>query len=85
VVAVRAIVDRLADRTPKPLRVEGDGLCMSLGRKDGILQQIDRDGKPKGILLTGRLAAMVKEAVLRGAMYGQRNPSFTYFAASMQT
>lgn len=85
VVAVRAIGDRLAGRTPRPLRAVGDGLCMSLGRKDGILQQIDRDGKPQGMLLTGRLAALLKEAVLRGAMYGQRNPAFTYFAASMQT
>ena len=85
VVAVRAIGDRLAGRTPKPLRVEGDGLCISLGRKDGLLQRIDRDGNPQGRVLTGRLAAMVKEAVLRGTMYGQRNPTFTYVAASRQT
>jgi len=85
VVAVRAIVDRLAGRTPKPLRVEGDGLCISLGRRDGLLQQIDRDGKPQGMALTGRLAAMVKETVLRGTMYGQRNPTFTYVAASRLT
>jgi NADH dehydrogenase FAD-containing subunit len=85
VVAVRAIGDRLAGRTPKPLRVEGDGLCLSLGRKDGLLQMIDRDGNPRGRVLTGRLAALVKEAVLRGAMYGQRNPAFTYAAASRQT
>jgi NADH:ubiquinone reductase (H+-translocating) len=85
VVAVRAIGDRLAGRTPKPLRVEGDGLCISLGRKDGLLQKIDRAGNPRGMLLTGRLAAMAKEAVLRGTMYGQRNPTFTYVAASQQT
>jgi NADH dehydrogenase FAD-containing subunit len=85
VVAVRAIVGRLAGRSPKPLRVDGDGLCMSLGRKDGILQPIDRDGKPQGIVLTGRVAAMIKEVVLRGSMYGQRNPNFTYAAASLQT
>jgi len=85
VVAVRALGDRLAGRTPKPLRVEGDGLCISLGRKDGLLQQIDRDGNPHGRVLTGRLAAMVKEAVLRGTMYGQRNPTFTYVTASRLT
>jgi hypothetical protein len=31
------------------------------------------------------VAAMVKEAVVRGAMYGQRKPTFTYMAASLQT
>jgi NADH dehydrogenase FAD-containing subunit len=85
VVAVRAIGDRLAGRTPRPLRVDGDGLCISLGRRDGIFQKIDRDGSPRGMVLTGRPAALVKEAVLRGAMYGQRNPTFTYLAASRQT
>jgi hypothetical protein len=25
--------------------VAGDGLCVSLGRKDGFLQEIDADGK----------------------------------------
>jgi NADH dehydrogenase len=85
VVAVRAIGDRLAGRTPKPLRVDVDGLCISLGRKDGLVQQIDRDGKPHERVLTGRLAAMVKEGVLRGTLYGQRNPAFTYLTASRLT
>ena len=53
VVAVRAIGDRLAGHPPRSLRVEGDGLCISLGRKDGLLQRIDRDGNPQGRVLTG--------------------------------
>jgi NADH:ubiquinone reductase (H+-translocating) len=80
--AVRAIGDRLAGRTPRQLRVEIDGQCISLGRKDGLVQYAKHD-RPYGPMLTGRPAAMVKEAIVRGASgLGLRHPSLALVAGS---
>jgi NADH:ubiquinone reductase (H+-translocating) len=78
VAAVTAITARLAGRTPRVLRFPDSTSvwCISLGRRDGL---IDTPGdKPK---FTGRLAAMVKEGVVRGAAYGQRRPVLAELAA----
>jgi NADH:ubiquinone reductase (H+-translocating) len=81
--AVRAIGDRLAGRTPRQLRVESDGQCISLGRKDGLVQYAKFDGRPLGPMLTGRAAAVVKEAIVRGAGgFGLRHPTLALVAGS---
>jgi NADH:ubiquinone reductase (H+-translocating) len=81
--AVRAIGDRMADRTPRQLRVDFDGQCISLGRKDGLVQYAGSDDSPIGPMLTGRLAAMVKEAIVRGAGgFGLRHPNLALVAGS---
>jgi NADH:ubiquinone reductase (H+-translocating) len=73
--AVRAIGDRLAGRTPRQLRVGFDGQCISLGRKDGLVQYVRSDGSLFGPMFTGRPAAMVKESIVRGAGgFGLRHP-----------
>jgi NADH dehydrogenase FAD-containing subunit len=78
VAAARAIADRLAGRTPKPLRFTDVAWCISLGRRDGLVQFGKADDSP---VLTGRLAALVKESVVRGAAYGQRHPAMADAAA----
>jgi NADH:ubiquinone reductase (H+-translocating) len=81
--AVRAIGDRLAGRTPRQLRVEFDGQCISLGRKDGLVQYTNPDDSPRGPMLTGRLAAMFKEAIVGGAGgFGLRHPTLALVAGS---
>jgi NADH:ubiquinone reductase (H+-translocating) len=81
--AVRAIGDRLAGRTPRQLRVEIDGQCISLGRKDGLVQFSGSDDSPRRPLLTGRVAALVKEAIVSGAGgFAQRHPALAHVAAS---
>lgn len=81
--AVRAIGDRLAGRTPRQLRVEFDGQCISLGRKDGLVQFTGSDDSPRRPLLTGRVAAAVKEAIVRGAGgFGLRHTALAHVAAS---
>ncbi|QSB16156.1 FAD-dependent oxidoreductase [Natronosporangium hydrolyticum] len=65
VCAVHAITDREAGRTPKPLRVKDDALCISLGQRDGILQPTELDGTPKGKVRTGRPVAAFKRFILR--------------------
>ncbi|MEW6471362.1 MAG: FAD-dependent oxidoreductase [Actinomycetota bacterium] len=71
VIGALAIADRLADRTPRPYRYRDLALHISLGRRDGIVQfGMDEDSR----VLTGRLAAFVKERVaLRGSVWGLRH------------
>lgn len=73
VVGALAIADRLAGRTPKPYRYHDVALHISLGRRDGIVQLgVDETSR----VLTGRLAASVKERVaLRGSVWGLRHPA----------
>ncbi|HVK25308.1 MAG TPA: FAD-dependent oxidoreductase [Actinokineospora sp.] len=72
--AVRAIMDRLAGREPKPLRFRYLGRCVSLGRRDALLQFVRRDDTVVEKVLTGRVAAFVKEQVVRSTVLAQRHP-----------
>jgi NADH dehydrogenase FAD-containing subunit len=67
-----AIVDRLDERMAKPYRYHDVAWYVSLGRRDGLVQF----GGPgdQGRLVTGRLAAYMKEWVaLRGSVFGLRH------------
>jgi NADH dehydrogenase FAD-containing subunit len=80
--AFHAITERLAGRTPKPLRLKSDALCISLGRWDGILQPTDLNGRPRGTVRTGRPAALLKRAVLRATgWYNLRYPGLVVAGA----
>jgi NADH dehydrogenase FAD-containing subunit len=79
--AVAAIRDRLAGRAPRELNYAYDGQCISLGRKDGLVQYSKSDGGSPGPMLSGRAAAMAKEAVVRSAGgFNLRHPAFTLVA-----
>ncbi len=80
--AVHAIGNRLAGRATEPLRVTADALCISLGRRDGLLQPIGLDGSPHGTVRTGRPVAALKSAVLRATgWYNLRYPALALAAA----
>ncbi|MFF0314809.1 NAD(P)/FAD-dependent oxidoreductase [Micromonospora sp. NPDC005252] len=73
--AADAIAARLTGRVkiPKaPLRYFNQ--CISLGRRDGIIQYVTADDRAKPSLLTGRLAARYKEVVCRGAAWSIAHP-----------
>ncbi|CRK56257.1 NADH dehydrogenase [Alloactinosynnema sp. L-07] len=72
--AVRAIMDRLAGREPKPLRFRYLNQCVSLGRRDGLIQFVRRDDSPVEAVITGRVAAYYKEAVVKSTILVQRHP-----------
>lgn len=72
--AVRAIEARLAGREPKPLHFRYVNQCVSLGRKDALIQFVRRDDSPREAVLTGRFAALYKEMIVRGAVQVQRFP-----------
>ncbi|TCO30272.1 NADH dehydrogenase FAD-containing subunit [Kribbella steppae] len=48
--------------------------CISLGRKDGVVQYVTTDDRAVRAALTGRIAAVYKELVCKGAAWGVVNP-----------
>jgi NADH dehydrogenase len=73
--AARAIAARLNGREPKPLRFRYVNQCISLGRRDGLVQFVRSDDSPVEAVLTGRPAALYKEAIVRGTVLFQRHPT----------
>ncbi|MFE5212815.1 NAD(P)/FAD-dependent oxidoreductase [Streptomyces sp. NPDC056600] len=49
--------------------------CVSLGRKEGLIQYVTADDRAKDSALTGRIAAVYKEIVCKGAAWGVANPT----------
>lgn len=72
--AARAIAARLAGKEPRPLKFGFFNQCISLGRKDGLIQFVRPDDSPRKTALTGRLAARYKETAVCGALLFQRHP-----------
>ncbi|GAA3121715.1 FAD-dependent oxidoreductase [Planomonospora alba] len=66
--AADAIADRINGREPGPLRFRYVVQCVSLGRRDGLIQFVHADDRPRAMTLTGRSAALVKELVVRNAL-----------------
>jgi NADH dehydrogenase FAD-containing subunit len=73
--AVRALLARRDGRDPKPFRFRYVNQCVSLGRRDGLIQFVNADDEPKEAVLTGRLAAFYKEVIVRSAFQAQLHPS----------
>lgn len=74
--AMRALARRLAGREPADrLRFRYVQQCVSLGRRDGLIQFVDADDRPKDFVLTGRTAARYKELIVRVAFLFQRHPT----------
>ncbi|MFE2275906.1 NAD(P)/FAD-dependent oxidoreductase [Streptomyces sp. NPDC059454] len=49
--------------------------CISLGRKEGLIQYVTADDRAVEAALTGRLAARYKELVCKGAVWGVVHPT----------
>ncbi|MDT0394177.1 MULTISPECIES: FAD-dependent oxidoreductase [Streptomyces] len=49
--------------------------CVSLGRKEGLIQYVTADDRAVNAALTGRFAAFYKELVCKGAAWGVANPT----------
>ncbi|GAA1360373.1 NAD(P)/FAD-dependent oxidoreductase [Catellatospora chokoriensis] len=49
--------------------------CISLGRKEGLIQYVTADDRAVSAVLTGRLAAAYKEVICKGAAWGVANPT----------
>lgn len=49
--------------------------CISLGRKEGLIQYVTADDRAVQAVLTGRLAAVYKELICKSAAWGVANPT----------
>ncbi|MFB8024964.1 NAD(P)/FAD-dependent oxidoreductase [Streptomyces sp. NPDC056465] len=49
--------------------------CISLGRREGLIQYVTADDRSVRAALTGRLAAVYKELVCKGAAWAVANPT----------
>lgn len=56
---------QINQQTPDPFRFAYAMQCISLGRRDGLIQFVQGDDEPKDNILTGRLGAFVKEMICR--------------------
>ncbi|MFD9880596.1 NAD(P)/FAD-dependent oxidoreductase [Streptomyces alboflavus] len=73
--AADAIAARLTGgKIPKtPLRYFNQ--CVSLGRKEGLIQYVTADDRAVRTALTGRFAATYKELICKGAAWAVANPT----------
>ncbi|MFG2293094.1 NAD(P)/FAD-dependent oxidoreductase [Streptomyces sp. NPDC048603] len=73
--AADAIAARLAGRRVPEVSIRYFNQCISLGRKEGLIQYVTADDRAKDSALTGRLAAVYKELICKGAAWGVANPT----------
>lgn len=59
------VADHLAGWNDAPFRFRPPGFCISLGRRDGLIQPYGVDERPTSTFFTGRLGAFIKESVVR--------------------
>lgn len=50
--------------------------CISLGRREGLIQYVTADDRTRSVSLRGRTAARYKELICKGAAWGVANPTF---------
>ncbi|WP_157250936.1 NAD(P)/FAD-dependent oxidoreductase [Nonomuraea typhae] len=70
--AADAVNARARGRAAAPFRFRYLVQCVSLGRRDGVIQAVRRDDAPIELVLPGRLGAWVKELVCRYAFVSVR-------------
>jgi NADH dehydrogenase FAD-containing subunit len=73
--AADAIAARLTGGTIPRVPLRYFNQCISLGRRDGIIQYVTADDRAKRWFITGRLAARYKELVCKGAAWSVANPT----------
>ena len=72
--AADAIAARLTGGTMPNAPLRYFNQCISLGRKEGLIQFVTADDRAVSTVLTGRLAAIYKELVCKGAVWGVVHP-----------
>ena len=73
--AADAIAARLAGTKVPHVSIRYFQQCVSLGRKDGLIQFVTADDRAVDRTLTGRVAALYKELICKGAAWGVANPT----------
>ncbi|MBB5911535.1 NADH dehydrogenase FAD-containing subunit [Nocardia transvalensis] len=73
--AADALAARLTGRTVPEAPIGYASQCISLGRRDGIIQRVAPDDTPTSLVFTGRIAARIKEFVCAGAAWSVSHPT----------
>ncbi|MFJ6075635.1 NAD(P)/FAD-dependent oxidoreductase [Streptomyces sp. NPDC093065] len=73
--AADAIAARLTGRKLPEVAPRYFNQCISLGRRQGLIQYVTADDRAVRAALTGRTAALYKELVCRSAAWGVANPT----------
>ncbi|MFI6785938.1 NAD(P)/FAD-dependent oxidoreductase [Nonomuraea sp. NPDC050383] len=73
--AADAIAARLTGGKLPNVSIRYVNQCISLGRKEGLIQYVTADDRAVRAVLTGRLAAVYKELVCKGAAWSVANPT----------
>ncbi|MEV8097489.1 FAD-dependent oxidoreductase [Kitasatospora sp. NPDC085879] len=73
--AADALAARLAGTKVPRVPVRYFQQCISLGRKEGLIQFVTADDRAVDRTLTGRVAALYKELICKGAAWGVANPT----------
>ncbi|MEY9835753.1 NAD(P)/FAD-dependent oxidoreductase [Streptacidiphilus sp. EB103A] len=73
--AADAIAARLSGSKLPHVSIRYYQQCISLGRKDGLIQFVTADDRAVDRALTGRVAALYKELICKGAAWGVTNPT----------
>ncbi|MEU9196031.1 NAD(P)/FAD-dependent oxidoreductase [Streptomyces hundungensis] len=72
--AADAIAARLTGGNLPDVPLRYVNQCVSLGRKEGLIQYVTADDRAVGAALTGRFAALYKELVCKGAAWAVAHP-----------
>ncbi len=70
--AANTVLSRVAGRTPAVLNQAFVGQCISLGRTHGTVQLARTDDTPVNMIVSGRSAASIKEAICKGTLWAIR-------------
>ncbi len=73
--AADAIAARLTGRGLPANKIGYRGQCISLGRRDAIVQWVTPDDRPKPSATTGRTAARLKEMICKTAAWSVAHPT----------
>jgi NADH dehydrogenase FAD-containing subunit len=73
--AADAIAARLTGRPVPPNKIGYTAQCVSLGRRDAVVQWVTPDDQPKPSAVTGRTAARLKELICKSAAWSISHPT----------
>jgi NADH:ubiquinone reductase (H+-translocating) len=71
--AANTVLSRIAGKTPALLDQAFVGQCISLGRAHGTVQLARTDDTPVNVVVGGRSAASIKEAICKGTLWAIRH------------
>jgi NADH dehydrogenase len=70
--AADTVLSRIAGAQPAPFGLGYLGSCVALGRRAAVMQFTRKDDSPVDFHLRGRVTGSIKEAVLKGTLWGLR-------------